>query len=165
MHPILGEYIQSASIWSPVTLPEPTSPPSQDRQSAGPRLTGAGAGGVLRSVPSLRSVSETSGTWYPRRVLKSESRHKRFAGDCDAIPVVDVTAVLVVVTEKTERAVLLEEGVGEAARAGGTVEVYAGSCRGTNVRRSPVESTEGGLVSEQLMSDYRRGMATHGALT
>jgi hypothetical protein len=105
-------------------------------------------------MPSLRSASETSGTWYPRRVLKSESRHKRFAGDCDATPVVDVAAVLVVVTEKTERAaVLLEEGVGEAARAGGAAEVYAGSCRGTSVRRSPVGSTEGGLMSEPLNLD------------
>ena len=56
-----NELVQSASIWSPVTTFEPTRPPSQDRQSAGPRLTGAGAGGAARTVPSLRSVSETSG--------------------------------------------------------------------------------------------------------
>jgi len=84
--------------------------------------------------------------WYPRRVLKSESRRRRFAGDGDATPIVDVTAVLVVVAERTEcAAVLVEEGVGEAARAAGAAVMFAGSRRGTGVRRSPVESTDGGL--------------------
>jgi len=84
--------------------------------------------------------------WYPRRVLKSESRRRRFAGDGDATPVVDVAAVLVVVVERTEcTAVLVEEGVGEAARAAGAAVMFAGSRRGTSVRRSPVESTDGGL--------------------
>ena len=85
--------------------------------------------------------------------MKSESRHKRFAGDWYATPVVDVAAVLAVVTEKMERAVEpLEEGIGEAARAGGAAEVYAGSCRGTrtSVGKSPVGSTGGGLVSGPL---------------
>ena len=87
-------------------------------------------------------MSETSGMWYPRRVLKSESRRRRFAGDGDATPVVDVAALLVVVAERTEcAAVLVEEGVGEA----GAAVVFGGSRRGTSVRRSPVESTDGGL--------------------
>ncbi len=78
-----NELLQSASIWSPVVAFEPTSAPSQDRQSAGPgpRLTGSGAGGAVRCEPSLRSASETSGTWCPRRMLKRESRRKHFTGD------------------------------------------------------------------------------------
>lgn len=124
-------------------LPEPTSPPSQDRQSAGPMLTGAGAGGAVCCEPSLRTVSETSGTWYPRRVLKSESRRRRFTGD-GATPAVDVAAVLVVVAERTERpVVLLEEGVGEAG-------MFAAPRRGTSVRKSPVESTDGALPGESV---------------
>jgi hypothetical protein len=137
-------HIQSASIWSPVTLLKPTSPPSQDRQSSGPRLTGAGADGTLSCVPSLRSVSETSGTWCPRRVLKSVSRRRHFAGDSDAMP----TAEVAVVTEGTKCEA--EEGVGEVVRAAGALEVFAGSRRGTTVRRSPVESTDGGLSANRL---------------
>lgn len=92
--------------------------------------------------------------WYPRRMLKSESRRRLFAGDCDATPILDVAVVLVVTTEKMEcAAALLEEGAGEAVRAGRTTELYAGLSRGTGARRSPVESTEGGLVSESLVSD------------
>lgn len=91
-------------------------------------------------------MSETSGMWYPRRVLKSESRRRRFAGDCDATPVIDVAALLVVEAEWTAcTAVLVEEGVGEAARAAGATVTFAGSRRGTSVSRSPVESTDGGL--------------------
>jgi hypothetical protein len=94
-----------------------------------------------------------SGTWYPRRVLKNGSRRKRFAGECDATPVVEVAVVLVVVAEMTERTtVLLNEGVGNAG-ASGTADVYAESCRGTSVRRSPVETIDGGLVSETLIPD------------
>ncbi len=160
------EHIQSASISSPVTIPEPTSPPSQDRQSAGPRLTGAGAGGGSRCEPSLRTVSETSGTWYPRRVLKSESRRMCFAGDSDATLVVDVAAVLVVVVDKMERAVVLvEEGVGETARTAGVAEVFAASRRGTSVRMSPVESTDGGLSGEPSALDQRKGSSGWGTLT
>ena len=80
--------------------------------------------------------------WYPRRVLKSESRRKLFVGDGDATLAVEVT-------EKTGLvAVLVDEGVGDAARAAGLGEIFAGSRRGTSVRKSPVESTDGGLSSE-----------------
>jgi hypothetical protein len=86
--------------------------------------------------------------WYPRRVLKSESRRRHLAGDSGVTPTVDVAAVLDV-AERTEWAVVLvEEGVGEAARAAGEVVVFAASRRGTSVRRSPVESTDGGLPSD-----------------
>jgi hypothetical protein len=138
-----NRHVQSASIWSPVTLAEPTSPPSQDFQSAGPRLTGAGAGGTsCCCVSSLRSVRETSGMWYPRRVLKSVLRRKHLAGDGDPTTAVDFI-------ERTGLvAALVDEGVGEATPALGAGEVFAGSRRGTSVRKSPVESTDGGLSSE-----------------
>lgn len=45
-------------------------------------------------------------------------------------------------------AALMDEGIGEVARALGAGEVLAGSRRGTSVRKSPVESTDGGLSSE-----------------
>lgn len=141
--------VRSASIWSPVTAFEPTRPPSQDRQSAGPRLTGAGAGGAARCVPSLRSVSETSGTWCPRRMLKSVSRRKDLIGDGGMeSAVVVLGAVLVILEDKTDTAAaLICEGAGEVARAcGGTVGVCAVSWRGMSMRRSPVWSTEGGLM-------------------
>jgi hypothetical protein len=141
-------HVQSASISSPVKLPEPTKPPSQDRQSDGPRFTGPGAGGAVCSEPSLRAVSETRGIWYPRRVLKSESRRRRLAGDSDATPAVDVAAVLVVTAEMTEGArVLREEGVGEAARAAGEAGMFAAS-RVISVRMSPVESIDGDLPGD-----------------
>ena len=136
-------HVQIASIWSPVTLAEPTSPPSQDFQSAGPRLTGAGAGGTSCCCESsVRSVRETRGTWYPRRVLKSVSRRKNLAGDGNPTAAVDFI-------ERTGLvAGLMDEGVGEVARALGAGEVLAGSRRGTSVKKSPVESTDGGLSSE-----------------
>ena len=87
-------------------------------------------------------------------MLKIESRRSRFAGDGDTTPVVDVATVLVVVAERTEcAAVLVEDGVGEAARAAGAAVMFAGSRRGTSVRRSPVESTDGGLQGEPLALD------------
>jgi hypothetical protein len=43
---------------------------------------------------------------------------------------------------------LMDEGAGEVVRALGAGEVLAGSRRGTSVRKSPVESTDGGLSSE-----------------
>jgi hypothetical protein len=150
-------HLQSSSIWSPVTvtLPEPTSPPSQVRQSAGPRLTGAGAGGASWCAPSSRSVRETSGMWHPRRVLKSESRRKDFAGDRGSMPAVEVT-------ERTGLvAALVDEGVGEATRAVGVGEVLAGSRRGTRVRKSPVESTDGGLSSEISAKDHLNRVYSH----
>lgn len=85
--------------------------------------------------------------WYPRRVLKSESRRKHFAGDSDATPAADFAEKAVLV------AVLVDEGVGETARAVGVGEVGAGSHRGTSVRKSPVESTDGGLSSILLVFD------------
>jgi hypothetical protein len=87
-------------------------------------------------------VRETSGVWYPRRVLKSESRRKHFAGDGGAALVVDIREMTGLV------AALVDEGVGEVVRAVGVGEVVAGSRRGTSVRKSPVESTDGGLPSE-----------------
>ena len=85
--------------------------------------------------------------WYPRRVLKNESRRKHFAGDCGATTAVDVA----------ERTVLLEalvdEGVGETPRAVGVGEVVAGLDRGTSVRKSPVESTDGGLSNKLSVFD------------
>jgi hypothetical protein len=136
-------HVQSASIWSPVTLAEPASPPSQDFQSDGPRLTSAGAAGTsCCCVSSLRSVRETSGMWYPRRMLKSVSRRKHLAGG-------DGTTTVVDFIERTGLvAALVDEGVGEVARALGAGETFAGSCKGTSVRKSPVESTNGGLSSE-----------------
>jgi len=69
-----------------------------------------------------------------------------FAGDRGATLAVDVAAVLVVVVDKTECAVVLvEEGVGEATRTAGVAEMFAASRRGTSVRMSPVESTDGGI--------------------
>ena len=102
-------FVQSASIWSPVTAFEPTKAPSQDLQSAGPRLTGTGAGGAVRCTPSLRSVSETSGTWCPRRVLKRESRRRHLTGDEDmeSEVVVLLRTVLVVWEDRTDAAVAL----------------------------------------------------------
>jgi hypothetical protein len=147
--------VRSSSIWSPVTTFEPTRPPSQDRQSAGPRLTGAGAGGAARCVPSLRSVSETSGTWYPRRMLKRESRRRHLSGDSDMESAVVLLGapVLAVLEDKTETAAaLVWEGVGEAARAcGGGAAVCVVSWRGTIVRRSPEWSTEGGLMRNVIL--------------
>jgi hypothetical protein len=79
--------------------------------------------------------------WYPRRVLKSVSRRKHLAGDGDPTTAVDFI-------ERTGLvAALGDEGVGEVARALGAGE-FAGSRRGTSVRKSPVESTDGGLSSE-----------------
>ena len=80
--------------------------------------------------------------WYPRRVLKSVSRRKHLAGDGGPTTAVDPI-------ERTGFvAALMDEGVGEVARALGAGEVLAGSRRGTSVRKSPVESTDGGLSSE-----------------
>jgi hypothetical protein len=81
--------------------------------------------------------------WYPRRMLKSVSRRKHLAGDGDPTTAADFmerTGLIV--------AALMDEGVGEVARALGAGEAFAGSCRGTSVRKSPVESTDGGLSSE-----------------
>jgi len=87
-------------------------------------------------------VRETSGMWYPRRVLKSVSRRKHLAGDGDSTTAVDFI-------ERTGLvAALMGEGVGEVARLLEAGEVFAGSRRGTSVRKSPVESTDGGLSSE-----------------
>ena len=69
------------------------------------------------------------------------------------MPAVAVALVLVIVAERTECVAVLVEGVGEAARAVGVVVVYAGSHRGTSVRRSPVESTDGGLSGKSLIFD------------
>lgn len=74
--------------------------------------------------------------------MKSESRRKHFAGDSGSTPAVDVIERTVLV------APLVDEGVGEATRAVGAGEVFAGSRRGTSVKKSPVESTDGGLSSE-----------------
>ena len=80
--------------------------------------------------------------WYPRRVLKSVSRRKYLAEGGDPTTAVDFM-------ERTGLvAALVDEGVGEVAPALGTGEVFAGSRRGTSVRKSPVESTDGGLSSE-----------------
>jgi hypothetical protein len=80
--------------------------------------------------------------WYPRRVLKSVLRRKHLAGDGDPTTAVDFI-------ERTGLvAALVDEGVGEATPALGAGEVFAGSRRGTSVRKSPVESTDGGLSSE-----------------
>jgi len=55
--------------------------------------------------------------------------------------------VLAVLEDRTDTAVaLVWEGVGEAARACGDAGVCVVSWRGTSVRRSPVWSTEGGLM-------------------
>jgi hypothetical protein len=72
-------------------------------------------------------------------VLKSESRRKHFAGDGGAALVVDIREMTGLV------AALVDEGVGEVVRAVGVGEVVAGSRRGTSVRKSPVESTDGGI--------------------
>lgn len=87
--------------------------------------------------------------WYPRRMLKSESRREPFAGDSDVTLVVDVTEKTVLI------AALVDEGVGETARAVGVGEVFAELRRGTSVRKSPVESTDGGLSSELLVFNWR----------
>lgn len=64
------------------------------------------------------------------------------AGDGDPTTAVDFV-------ERTELvAALMDEVVEEVARVLGAGEVFAGSCRGTSVRKSPVESTDGGLSSE-----------------
>lgn len=62
--------------------------------------------------------------------------------------VVVLGAVLAALDDKTDTvAVLVWEGAGEAARAcGGDAGVCVVSWRGTSVRRSPVVSTEGGLM-------------------
>jgi hypothetical protein len=80
--------------------------------------------------------------WYPRRVLKRVSRRKHLAEDGDPTTAVDFIECTGLV------AALMDEGVGEVARALGVGEVFAGSCRGMSVRKSPVESTDGGLPSE-----------------
>ncbi len=104
-------------------------------------------------MSSLRSVRETSGIWYPRRVLKSVSRRKHFAGDGAATLAVDLI-------ERTGLvAALVDEGVGEAARAVGVEGVVAGSRRGTSVRKSPVVSTDGGLSSEPSLINLRLGLS------
>jgi len=78
-------------------------------------------------------------------MLKSVSRRKHFTGDGDA-------TVVVGLIERTELvAALLDEGVGETARAVGVGDVVAGSRGGMTVRKSPVESTDGGLSSEPLV--------------
>jgi len=77
--------------------------------------------------------------WYPRRVLKSVSRRKHLAGAGDpttAVEFIERTGLV---------AALMDEGVGEVARALGAGEVFAGSRRGMTIRKSPVESTDGGL--------------------
>ena len=80
--------------------------------------------------------------WYPRRALKSVSRRKHLTGDGDPATAVDFI-------ERTGLvAALVDEGVGEVARALGVGEVFAGSRKGMSVRKSPVESTDGGLSSE-----------------
>ena len=63
----------------------------------------------------------------------------------------DPTTAAVDFTERTGLrvvAALMDEGAGEVARALGAGEAFAGSRRGTRVRKSPVESTDGGLSSE-----------------
>jgi hypothetical protein len=75
-------------------------------------------------------------------MLKSVSRRKHLAGDGDPTTAVDFM-------ERTGLvAALVDEGVGEVARALGAGEVFAGSRRGTSVRKSPVESTDRGLSGE-----------------
>ena len=91
-------------------------------------------------------------------MLKSVSRRRRLAGDSDATPTAEVAAVLVVVAEGAERAA--EEGVGEVAPAAGAVGVFAGSRRQTSVRRSPVESTDGGLFDEPFSGKHCPGSGT-----
>jgi hypothetical protein len=75
-------------------------------------------------------------------MLKSVSRRKHLVGDCDPTTGVDFIEMTWLV------AALVDEGVGEVTRGLGTGEVLAGSCRGTSVRKSPVESTDGGLSSK-----------------
>ena len=83
---------------------------------------------------------------------------RRLAGD-DATPAVDVAAVLVVVVGRTERAVVLvREGVGEAG-------MFAASRRGTSVRKSPVEFTDGALPSEPAAFDQEKELTRQSTLT
>jgi hypothetical protein len=92
-------------------------------------------------------------------MLKSESRRKHFAGHSGSTPTVDVT-------ERTGLVeALVDEGVGEATRAVGVGEVLAGSRRGTSVKKSPVESTDGGLSSEPSVLDKRKGLSGPCVLT
>ena len=66
------------------------------------------------------------------------------------------------VTEKTGLvAALVDEGVGDAARAAGLGEVFAGSRRVTSVKKSPVESTDGGLSSETSVLNYATDYLDH----
>jgi hypothetical protein len=91
--------------------------------------------------------------WYPRRMLKSVSRRKHLAGDDDPTSAVDFI-------ERTGLvAALVDEGVGEVTRALGAGEMFAGSCKGTRVRKSPVESTDGGLSSEPSGFNWHRGFS------
>jgi hypothetical protein len=91
--------------------------------------------------------------WYPRRMLKSVSRRKHLAGDDDPMTAVDLI-------ERTGLvAALMDEGVGEVVPALGVGEVFAGSCKGTTVRKSPVESTDGGLSSETPGFNQHNGLS------
>ena len=76
-------------------------------------------------------------------MLKSVSRRKHLAGDGDPTIAVDFVERTGLVA-----AALMDEVVEEVARVLGAGEVFAGSCTGTSVRKSPVESTDGGLSSE-----------------
>jgi hypothetical protein len=77
-------------------------------------------------------------------MLKSVSRRKHLAGDGEGEPTTAVDFI-----ERTGLvATLMDEGVGEVACELGVGEAFAGSRRGTSVRKSPVESTDGGLSSE-----------------
>jgi len=62
-------------------------------------------------------------------------------------------------------AALLDEGVGEAARALGAGEALVGSRRGTSVRKSPVESTDGGLSSKPSGFNQHKGLSGPSKLT
>jgi hypothetical protein len=90
-------------------------------------------------------------------MLKRVSRRRHLTGDegmesavvvLGAVLVVVLGAVLAVLEDKTDTAAaLICEGAGDVARAcGGIVGVCVVSWRGMSVRRSPVWSTEGGLM-------------------